>query len=87
MSRDYDYIKDLDIRKIGFKVLDSWIVTGSNENQHMELVKICCNFLYDLSKLLISVHFDLYLFFCFFLGFKVIEFIAPISKGIKVKWC
>ena len=41
MSRDYDYIKDLkndlDIWKIGFGVLDSWIVTGSNENQHMKL--------------------------------------------------
>ena len=37
MSRDYDYIKDLkndlDIWKIGFGVLDYWIVTGSNENQ------------------------------------------------------
>jgi len=42
MSRDYDYIKDLkndlDIWKIGFGVLDSWIVTGSNENQHMKLI-------------------------------------------------
>jgi len=38
MSRDYDYIKDLkndlDIWKIIFGVLDSWIVTGCNENQH-----------------------------------------------------
>jgi hypothetical protein len=44
MSRDYDYIndlkKDLDIWQIGFRVLDSWIVTSSNENQHMELI-IC----------------------------------------------
>ena len=44
MSRDYDYIKDLkndlDIWKIGFGLLDSWIVTGSNENQHMKLI-IC----------------------------------------------
>jgi len=36
MSRDYDYIMDLenglDIWKIGFGVLDSWIVTGSKEN-------------------------------------------------------
>jgi len=39
-----------------------------------ELVKICCNFLYDLSMLLISVHFDLFIFFGFFLGFRVIEF-------------
>ncbi|KEH36178.1 hypothetical protein MTR_3g112110 [Medicago truncatula] len=42
MSRDYDYIKDLkndlDIWKIGFGVLDSWIVTGSNENQHLKLI-------------------------------------------------
>jgi len=42
MSRDYDYIKDLkknlDIWKIGFRVIDSWIVIGSNENQHMELI-------------------------------------------------
>ena len=42
MSRDYDYIKDvkndLEIWKIGFGVLDSWIVTGSNENQHMKLI-------------------------------------------------
>jgi len=44
MSRDYDYIKDLkkdlDIWKIGFGVLDFWIVTGSKENQHIELI-IC----------------------------------------------
>jgi len=44
MSRDYDYIKDLkkdlDIWKIGFRVLDSWIVNGSNGNQHMNLI-IC----------------------------------------------
>jgi len=44
MSRDYDYIKDLksdlDIWKIVFGVLDSWIVTSSNENQHMKLI-IC----------------------------------------------
>jgi len=44
MSRDYDYINDLkndlDIWKIGFIVLDSWIVTGSNENQYMKLI-IC----------------------------------------------
>jgi len=44
MSRDYDHIKDLksdlDIWKIGFGVLDSWIVTGINENQHMKLI-IC----------------------------------------------
>ncbi|KEH39661.1 hypothetical protein MTR_2g105310 [Medicago truncatula] len=44
MSRDYDYIKDLkndlDIWKIEFGVLDSWIVTDSNENQHMKLI-IC----------------------------------------------
>jgi len=43
-SRGYDYIKDLkndlNIWKIGFGVLDSWIVTGSNENQHMKLI-IC----------------------------------------------
>jgi len=44
MSMDYDYIKnlknDLDIRKIGFGVLDSYIVTSSNENKHMKLI-IC----------------------------------------------
>jgi len=44
ISRDYDYIKDLkmdlDIWKIEFRVLDSWIVTGNNENQHMKL-SIC----------------------------------------------
>jgi len=44
MSRDYDYIKyiknDLDIWKIGFGVLDSWIVTDSNENQHIKII-IC----------------------------------------------
>ena len=44
MSRNYDYIKDhkkdLDILKIVFRVLDSWIVTGRNQNQHMELI-IC----------------------------------------------
>jgi len=42
MSRDYDNINDLkndlDNWKIEFGVLDSWIVTGSNENQHMKLV-------------------------------------------------
>ena len=42
MPRGYDYIKDLknnlDIWKIGYRVIDSWIVTGSNENQHMELI-------------------------------------------------
>jgi len=42
MSRDYDNINDLkndlDNWKIGFGVLDSWIVTGSNENQHMKLI-------------------------------------------------
>jgi len=42
MSRDYDYIKDLkndlNIWKIGFGVLDFWIVTGSNENQYMKLI-------------------------------------------------
>ena len=44
MARDYDYIKDLknnlDIWKIGFGVLDSWILNGSNESQHMKLI-IC----------------------------------------------
>ncbi|AES76311.1 hypothetical protein MTR_6g075940 [Medicago truncatula] len=44
MSRDYDYIKDLkndlEIWKIGFGVLDFWVVTGSNVNQHMKLI-IC----------------------------------------------
>jgi len=44
MSRDYDYINDLksdlDIWKIVFGVLDSWIVTSSNESQHMKLI-IC----------------------------------------------
>lgn len=42
MSRDFDYIKDLKkdlhICKIGFRVLDSWSVTASNGNQHMELI-------------------------------------------------
>jgi len=42
MSRDFNYIKglkkDLDIWKIGFRVLDSWIITASNGNQHMELI-------------------------------------------------
>ena len=42
MSRDYDYIKDikndLDNWKIGFGMLDSWIVTGSYKNQHMKLI-------------------------------------------------
>ena len=38
------------------------------------LVKICYNFLYDLSMLLIILHFDLFIFFGFFLGFRVIEF-------------
>jgi len=42
MSRDYDNIEDLkknlDIWKIGFRVIDSWIVISSNENQDMELI-------------------------------------------------
>jgi hypothetical protein len=42
MSRVYDYIKDLkndlDIWKIGFRLLDSRIATGSNENQLMKLI-------------------------------------------------
>lgn len=42
MSRGYDCIKDLkkdlDVWKIGFRVLDSWIVTASNGNRHMELI-------------------------------------------------
>jgi len=42
MPMHYDYIKDLkkdlDIWKIGFGVLDSWIVIGSNVNQHTELI-------------------------------------------------
>jgi len=44
MSRDYNYIKDLkkDFEHLEnrFRVLDSWIVSGSNENKHMELI-IC----------------------------------------------
>jgi hypothetical protein len=32
--------RDLDIWKIIFGVFDSWIVIGSNENKHMELI-IC----------------------------------------------
>ena len=88
MSRYYDYSKDLkkdlDILKIVFRVLDSWIVTVAMRiniwssvfvmQRLEELGKICCNFIYDLSMLLISVHFDLFLFSCFFLGFRVIEF-------------
>jgi len=79
MSKDYDYIKDLkndlDIWKIRFGVLDSWIWSSLFVIQRLdELVKICCNFFYDLSMLLISIHFDLFIFFGFFLGFKVIEF-------------
>jgi hypothetical protein len=42
MSRDFDCIKDLkkdlDVWKICFRVLDSWIVTASNGNQHMEVI-------------------------------------------------
>jgi hypothetical protein len=42
MSRDFDCIKDLkkdlDVWKIPFRVLDSWIVTASNGNRHMELI-------------------------------------------------
>ena len=47
MARDYDYIKDLKndlgIWKIGFGVPDSWIVTGSNENQHMKHIIYVAN--------------------------------------------
>jgi len=39
-----------------------------------ELVKICCNFLYDISMLLISVHFDLFIFVGFSIAFREIEF-------------
>jgi hypothetical protein len=42
MSRGFDCSsdlkKDVDVWKIGFRVLDSWIVTASNGNQHMELI-------------------------------------------------
>lgn len=42
MSRDFDCIKDLkkdlNVWKIPFRVLDSWIVTASNGNRHMELI-------------------------------------------------
>lgn len=42
MSRDYDFIKDLkkdlNVWKIGFRVLDSCIVTASNGSKHMELI-------------------------------------------------
>ena len=42
MSRDFDCIKDLKkdlhVWKHPFRVLDSWIVTASNGNRHMELI-------------------------------------------------
>jgi hypothetical protein len=42
MSRGFDCFsdlkKDVDVWKIGFRVLDSWIVTASNGNKHMELI-------------------------------------------------
>lgn len=42
MSRDYNYIRDLnkdsDIWKIGFRLLESWTVVGSNGNQHVKLI-------------------------------------------------
>lgn len=42
MSRDFgcikDLKKDLDVWKIAFRVLDLWIVTASNGNQHLELI-------------------------------------------------
>jgi hypothetical protein len=49
MSRAYDFIKDLnkdkDIWKIAVRVIDSWVVTGTNGFQHLEMVivdaKVC----------------------------------------------
>ncbi|KAK2355809.1 hypothetical protein QL285_093188 [Trifolium repens] len=42
MSRAYDFIKDLnkdkDIWKIAVRVIDSWVVTGTNGFQHLEMV-------------------------------------------------
>jgi hypothetical protein len=49
MSRAFDFIKDLnkdkDIWRIAVRVIDSWIVTGTNGFQHLEMVivdgKVC----------------------------------------------
>jgi len=42
MSRGFSFIKDLskdvDVCKIGFRVLDLWIVTARNGRQHLELI-------------------------------------------------
>jgi hypothetical protein len=49
MSRNFDFIKDLNkeraIWKIAVRVVDSWVVTGTNGFQHLEMViadeKVC----------------------------------------------
>jgi len=42
MSRGFGFIKDLkkdvDVCKVGFRVLDLWTVTASNGRQHLELI-------------------------------------------------
>jgi hypothetical protein len=42
MSRGFGFIKDLkkdvDVCKIGIRVLDLWTVTASNGRQHLELI-------------------------------------------------
>jgi hypothetical protein len=49
MSRAFDFIKDLNkeraIWKIAVQVVDSWVVTGTNGFQHLEMIivdeKVC----------------------------------------------
>ena len=42
MSRGFGFIKDLkkdvDVCKVGFRVLDVWTVTASSVRQHLELI-------------------------------------------------
>jgi hypothetical protein len=73
MSRGYNYIKDLkknlDVYKIGFRVLDSWNVSASNGNQHMEFIigdaKVAEIYLFFVANLLINIFFRR----CYIFGF------------------
>jgi hypothetical protein len=66
MSRGYNYIKhlkkNLDVYKIGFRVLDSWNVSASNGNQHMEFIigdaKVAEIYLFFVANLLINNFFS-----------------------------
>jgi hypothetical protein len=61
--------KNLDVYKIGFRVLDSWNVSASNGNQHMEFIigdaKVAEIYLFFVANLLINIFFRR----CYIFGF------------------